>query len=577
MKSLKITAIGLGLAGGLAAFGWNSTPAQPPAQTDYVPIKSRTATLDIDYDPQKRKDILTSRLLVSRDKGLTWELEDTATPDRNAFKLVVKEDGLYWVKMQTVFTNGAKDPPDAQMASSRADQKLLLDGTPPAVRIVSAKRVEDEIVVSWTIEEKFLNDAETKLSYRPSGSDLTPWQDVPNVAGKTEARFKLAGQGSVTVRVTAKDLAGNEGVMTSDVTGTATTVGYTPPVPALAGTPLSGTPGVGLPPPTIPQSGPSVPNAIVSPGPIPPPSIPTETSSVLPPPMAAVTPPVSTPVAPAPAAPAWTPLTSAPISTTPAIIPPPNTIASPPLPLATTTPVPATSDAAPAKFVNFSKFDLAYTLNAGPSGVNKIQLWVTRDDGKSWQKWSDHDGKESPLHVDLEKRWNANLEGAYGFKLVPESGAKQTDAVPVPGTPPEFRCVVDLTPPTIEVLAPAAHPTMRDTISLKWRATDANFGKDPIAFEWSETPQGPWRAVNTGDDVQHVVAGTDAGPPRLPNTGEYAWHLPADLATHKVFLKVTAWDAAGNKREVMTRDPIVVDFTRPKATIQGIIGAPSGR
>jgi len=74
-----------------------------------------------------------------------------------------------------------------------------------------------------------------------------------------------------------------------------------------------------------------------------------------------------------------------------------------------------------------------------------------------------------------------------------------------------------------------------------------------------------------------VVAGTDAGPPRLANTGEYAWHLPADLAAHQVYFKVTAWDAAGNKREVMTRDPITIDFTKPRATIQGIVGGPTGR
>jgi hypothetical protein len=542
MKALTVTVLGLGLAAGIAALGGNRTPAQPPAPADYIPIKSRSATLDIQYDPLKRKDILNSRLLVSRDKGLTWELEDTATPDRTSFNLTVKEDGIYWVKMQTVFANGTKDPPDSQMAAPRADQKLLLDGTPPVVRIVSARRVQDEIHVTWTIDEKFPNDGETKLSYRVAGSD-PPWVDVPGVAGKTEARFKVAGSNPVSVRVTAKDLAGNEGVMMAEVAGATTTVAYSPPMPALTGAPIP------------PATRPAVPDGILTPGSIPPPTIPADTGSVLPPPTAVPT---------TPAAPAWTPPATAPVPAAPQ-------------PLATTAPVPAVNDTAPAKFINFAKFDLGYTLTVGPSGISKVQLWVTRDDGKTWQKWSDHDGKESPIHVDLEKRWNASLEGAYGFKLVPESGAHQVDSVPLPGTPPEFRCVVDLTPPTVEVLAPIAHPTMRDTVLLKWRATDANFGKDPIAFEWSESPQGPWRAVNLGDDARHVVAGTDAGPPRMANTGEYAWHLPADLATHKVYFKVTAWDAAGNKREVMTRDPVIIDFTKPRATIQGIVGNPAGR
>src|SRR6476646_6012234 len=139
MKALSVTVLGLGLAVGVAVLSGNRTPAQPPAAADYVPIKSRSATLDIQYDPLKRKDILNSRLLVSRDKGLTWELEDTATPDRTSFNLTVKEDGIYWVKMQTVFANGTKDPPDSQMAAPRADQKLLLDGTPPVVKIVAAR------------------------------------------------------------------------------------------------------------------------------------------------------------------------------------------------------------------------------------------------------------------------------------------------------------------------------------------------------------------------------------------------------------------------------------------------------
>jgi hypothetical protein len=42
-----------------------------------------------------------------------------------------------------------------------------------------------------------------------------------------------------------------------------------------------------------------------------------------------------------------------------------------------------------------------------------------------------------------------------------------------------------------------------------------------------------------------------------------------------VFLKVIARDAAGNAREVITRDPVLVDLVRPKAKISGIVG-PSG-
>ena len=57
---------------------------------------------------------------------------------------------------------------------------------------------------------------------------------------------------------------------------------------------------------------------------------------------------------------------------------------------------------------------------------------------------------------------------------------------------------------------------------------------------------------------------------RVPNTGSYAWQLPASMTTHKVYLKFTAWDAAGNKSEVVTQSPVTVDLIRPRAKIQGI-------
>jgi hypothetical protein len=41
-----------------------------------------------------------------------------------------------------------------------------------------------------------------------------------------------------------------------------------------------------------------------------------------------------------------------------------------------------------------------------------------------------------------------------------------------------------------------------------------------------------------------------------------------------VYLKFTAWDLAGNRSEVVTPNPILIDLTKPKARIQGI--SPSG-
>ncbi|MCZ2343249.1 MAG: hypothetical protein LC104_15870, partial [Bacteroidales bacterium] len=112
---------------------------------------------------------------------------------------------------------------------------------------------------------------------------------------------------------------------------------------------------------------------------------------------------------------------------------------------------------------------------------------------------------------------------------------------------------------------------------LHWEATDRNFGRDPIAIEWGEQPTGPWQPVSTATGLVPVAgAGTGVAPAgRLPNTGSYSWALPPTLATHRVYLKFTAWDIGGNRSEVVTPSPVLVDLTKPVAHIQGIIGGGS--
>src|SRR5207249_8017925 len=50
--------------------------------------------------------------------------------------------------------------------------------------------------------------------------------------------------------------------------------------------------------------------------------------------------------------------------------------------------------------INFLRFDLAYQVEQqGPSGVSRVDLWVTRDDGQSWARWSQHDGRDTAIRV----------------------------------------------------------------------------------------------------------------------------------------------------------------------------------
>ncbi|QJW93000.1 hypothetical protein [Frigoriglobus tundricola] len=230
-----------------------------------------------------------------------------------------------------------------------------------------------------------------------------------------------------------------------------------------------------------------------------------------------------------------------------------------------------------AQIINYARFDLGFDLEQrGPSGISRVDLWVTRDEGKSWAKWSQHDGKGGAVRVALDVRENANqLEGNYGFRLVPVSGAGLSEREPAAGDSPDMRVVVDVTPPQIDLFPPASDPNTPDTLVIQWRATDRNFGDDPITLEWSDAPAGPWKPIaSAGNDP--VVQTTAINAPvakRLANTGQYAWRVPAGIPP-RVYLKATARDSAGNVKEVVTRDPILVDLTKPRAKISGIVQQP---
>jgi hypothetical protein len=238
-------------------------------------------------------------------------------------------------------------------------------------------------------------------------------------------------------------------------------------------------------------------------------------------------------------------------------------------------PTTPTVEVSRATSINYLAFDLGYEIESrGPSGISRLDLWVTRDDGRTWLKWSQHDGKGSSVRVNLNVPANPQPEGTYGFRVVPVSGAGLSEREPVAGDAPDLRVVVDVTPPTLELFPPTGDPTRTDTLVIQWKATDKNLGDEPILIEWSDKPTGPWQPATAATEVMQAGAGNAPQPRRVANTGSFPWRVPAGVAP-RVYLKVTARDAAGNVREVITRDPILVDLVKPRAKISGIV-APAG-
>jgi hypothetical protein len=219
----------------------------------------------------------------------------------------------------------------------------------------------------------------------------------------------------------------------------------------------------------------------------------------------------------------------------------------------------------PLQYVNTTQVTLEYEVaRFGPSGVGSVELYLTRDDGTTWQRFasdqelrvpspSDLGGSSGPIRrpltVDLPG------EGIYGFYLVVRSGAGLGKPPPQNGDAPQMRVEVDTTRPAAQLFAPEAIPGRRDALVLSWTAADRNLAANPIMLEWAERQAGPWNAIASD----------------LPNNGRFTWKLPPGLP-YRVYLRLTVRDTAGNASMAETREPVLVDLNEPEGVILGIAG-----
>jgi hypothetical protein len=193
----------------------------------------------------------------------------------------------------------------------------------------------------------------------------------------------------------------------------------------------------------------------------------------------------------------------------------------------------------------------------GPSGVKSVELYVTRDDGRTWQRSDGDENISPPTAADtqgspsMKRSLTVDLpaDGLYGFYLIVKSGAGLGKPPPQNGIDvPQMRIEVDTTFPQAELFEPRPHGTRRDSLVLSWTATDNKFGPTPITLQWSERPDGEWHPIGGGE---------------LPNTGEYVWQVPATIPPH-VYLQLRVRDMAGNESVAQTGKPVLVDLSEPE-------------
>jgi len=194
------------------------------------------------------------------------------------------------------------------------------------------------------------------------------------------------------------------------------------------------------------------------------------------------------------------------------------------------------------------RFNLDYSVDAaGPAGVEKIELWVTRNGGRDWDLDRVDEDRESPLLVEVED------EGIYGFRVVIVGKNGLASQTPRSGDLADLWVGVDATKPTVEITSAAygseAHAGQLD---IRWSANDDHLGNRPVTLSFSAQPDGPWTTIAAS----------------LPNSGQYYWRVDSRVPA-EFYLRLEVRDEAGNVAVHRLDQPLQSAGLTPKGSIRG--------
>jgi hypothetical protein len=210
----------------------------------------------------------------------------------------------------------------------------------------------------------------------------------------------------------------------------------------------------------------------------------------------------------------------------------------------------------PLTLTNKTQVKLGFdVLDIGTSGLESVEVYVTTDEGKTWEKMPGEPAVSLPAPPDAKGTIHGNVmvslnkEGVvHGYCLIVKSRAGRGKQIPTAGDPPQVRIELDQTPPEARIFAPQPIPNTPDTLMLTWEAEDRNLAAEPVTLEWAASTCGPWQFI---------------GSSRLTNTGKMIWKVPAG-APSMVHLRLTVRDGAGNIAVAQTQKPVVIDLKEPR-------------
>jgi hypothetical protein len=503
-----VVGLGLSLAWGLAAPRF-ATAGEAPT----IYNKNRSFRIPFHVEEADRPRLREVQLWLSEDSGFTWHPVGRTTPDRPAFTFRAQRDGEFWFAVRTLDTKGRLYP-GADEKTVEPGMKVVIDTVPPSVVVDPVGRRGSQASVRWEVRDEHLDLATFALEYQVEGA--RDWRQVPirRLARIGEQTWDAGSADRLKVRVSVADKAGN--VQQAEI-----------PMPD--GTPsnadLAGgadPPEYSAPPPITPvSSGPTFSGSDEPPRNVGPDPFATASGSTQP--------------------------------SNPDDAADPFEAASAPAQGAAGRPAPP--GGGKTLLVGSPRFSLQYAVDdAGPNGPALVELWVTRDGGRTWSRQAEDTDRSSPYLVDLS---SLGGDGTYGVSLVARSASGLGDQPPAPGDAPQMWVEIDSTPPQVQ-LDPVRVGTGANAgkVAITWRATDAHLAPRPIIISYRPDQAGAsWQPI------------TD----RIENTGRFIWTVPA-TAPPRFHLRVDAIDTLGNRgfAETTETGPVLVDRTRPRGRIIGL-------
>ncbi|MCE9548732.1 MAG: hypothetical protein K8T25_24910 [Planctomycetia bacterium] len=191
------------------------------------------------------------------------------------------------------------------------------------------------------------------------------------------------------------------------------------------------------------------------------------------------------------------------------------------------------------------KFQMDYGVESvGTAGVGRVELWGTRDGGRTWSSFGLDNDNQSPMVVSVPGN------GLYGFRIVVTDTAGHGEPAPRGGEAPQSWIAVDASPPDVRL---TTVDPRGDEVQIYWQVFDEQLDPRGIALYYSRRADGDWIPIAQ----------------QLANDGQYQWRPDARLSG-PVFLRLEAKDLAGNVGSAVTREPLLLNRPLPKATINAV-------